>query len=313
MSLKNESTPRLSLKFGGKSDKGVKASNEDAFTASLPTESSVRKYKGAVACIADGVSCSDNAQIASQTAVTSFISDYFSTPDFWTVQQSVSKVIGSINSWLHQQSRSSQVNSDGYVTTFSALVVKSHTAHIMHVGDSRIYRLREGELELLTEDHCYQRGGESYLTRALGIEGKIDLDYRSLKVHLGDRFILTTDGVHDVLSLKKFTQLVSSDFDLEAIANDVVKISLQAGSQDNISCLLVDVDNLPTERIDEVYKDLSSLIIPPALEVGHKLDHFEIKRVLHTGTRSHVYLARDTHSKVLRVLKTPSVLSLIHI
>lgn len=308
MSLKNEVAAHLSLNFGGYSAAGVKASNEDAFTAVLPPEPSVRKYKGAAACIADGVSCSDNAQIASQTAVTNFTSDYFSTPDFWPVQQSASKVIGSINSWLHQQTRLYQTNSDSFVTTFSALIIKSHTAHILHVGDSRVYLLRDNELECLTQDHCYQRGGENYLTRALGIENKLDLDYRSHKVKLGDRFLLTTDGVHDALSHKVLTQLsTNTESNLEALANNIGQAALAAGSEDNISCLIVDVESLPIEQIDEVYKDLTKLPVPPALKVGNKIDHFEITRILHSGTRSHVYLARDTLSDDMRVLKMPSI------
>ena len=133
---------KLHLSFGGYSNAGVKAFNQDAFTARTPSEHSARKYKGAAACIADGVSCSDNAQLASQTAATNFISDYFNTPDYWTVEQSASKVISSINSWLYQQGIQSHTRADGFVTTFSALIVKSHTAHILHVGDSRVYLLR---------------------------------------------------------------------------------------------------------------------------------------------------------------------------
>jgi len=301
---------KLHLEFGGYSDAGVKATNEDAFTALLPTERSVRKYKGGAACIADGVSCSDNAQVASQTAVTNFISDYFSTPDFWTVEQSASKVIGSINSWLFEQNRHNQGNTraDSFVTTFSSLVVKSHTAHIMHCGDSRIYLIRDGEMECLTTDHCYRKGGENYLTRALGIENRLDLDYRSLKVHLGDRFLLTTDGVHEALPNKKLLELACKpNIDIETLAKEIGDASLKAGSDDNISCLLIDVTELPIERIDEVFKDLTELTIPPVLESGNKIDNFEIIRLLHSGTRSHVYLARDTINDERFVLKMPSI------
>ncbi|PWQ94677.1 bifunctional protein-serine/threonine kinase/phosphatase [Leucothrix arctica] len=299
---------KLHLNFGGYSVAGVKASNEDAFTAMLPTETSVRKYKGAVACIADGVSCSSHAQLASQTAVTNFMSDYYSTPDFWNVQQSAAKVIGSINSWLYQQGHSSSTKSDGWITTFSSLIIKSHTAHLLHAGDSRIYLLRNNELELLTQDHSYQGGGESYLTRALGIERHLDLDYKSLKVQVGDRFLLTTDGVHDTLNHKDLTELASQKgSSLEEVATHIGNVALEAGSNDNISCLIVDVTSLPIERVDELYKHLDTLKIPPALSVGQKIDQFEITQVLHSGTRSHVYLARDKHTDELRVLKMPSL------
>ncbi|RVU85565.1 bifunctional protein-serine/threonine kinase/phosphatase [Leucothrix sargassi] len=304
----DQGAAKLHLNFGGYSVAGVKASNEDAFTAMLPPEPSVRKYKGAVACIADGVSCSANAQVASQTAVTNYISDYYSTPDFWTVKQSAAKVISSINAWLYQQGLNSGINADGWITTFSSLIIKSHTAHILHAGDSRIYLLRNQQLELLTQDHSYQGGGESYLTRALGIERHLDLDYKSLKVQVGDRFLLTTDGIHDTLSHKELTELVAqNNNNLEATAKNMGQLALEAGSDDNISCLIVEVKSLPQERVEELYRNLDTLQVPPVLEVGNKLDHFEVTRILHSGTRSHVYLARDKNTDELRVLKAPSL------
>jgi len=299
---------KLHLEFGGYSDAGVKESNEDAFTVVMPDKHSVRKFKGGAACIADGVSCSENAKLASHTAVNNFALDYFSTPDFWTVEQSASKVIGSINSWLYQQGAQRHTRVDGFVTTFSALIIKSHTAHLLHVGDSRIYLLRDNKLELLTTDHCYQQGDQNYLTRALGIESGLNLDYRSLSIKLNDRYVLTTDGVHDTLSHEELEALVNTKTDdLETLAQDIGIASLNKGSKDNISCLLVDVASLPIERLEEVYNDLTKLTIPPVLVKGNKIDQFEITRVLHGGTRSHVYLARDTESQEQRVLKMPSL------
>ena len=299
---------KLHLEFGGYSDAGVKPRNEDAFTATIPDKHNARKFKGGAACIADGVSCSVNAQLASQTAVNNFALDYFSTPDFWTVEQSASKVIGSINSWLYQQGAQKQTRVDGFVTTFSALIIKSHTAHILHVGDSRIYLLRDGKLELLTKDHSYQQGEQNYLTRALGIDSALNLDYRSLTIKLGDRYLLTTDGVHDTLSHSELESLAQQQADsLESITKQIGETALRQGSEDNNSCLIVDVASLPIERIDEVYNDLTELTIPPALQVGNNIDHFQITRVLHSGTRSHVYLARDTESDEIRVLKMPSL------
>lgn len=298
---------KLHLDFGGYSDAGTKALNQDAFTALIPSEHSARKFKGAAACIADGVSCSTNAQHASQTAATNFISDYFSTPDFWTVKQSASRVISSINSWLYQQNKQNETRTDGHVTTFSALIIKSHTAHILHVGDSRIYLLRDGQLELLTRDHNYRRSNANILSRALGIEPQLELDYSSLQVKLGDRFILTSDGVHDVLNSKELQQHTSGEENLEKLAADTCKAALEKGSDDNISCLLAEVASLPIERLQEVNQNLKELVIPPVLEPGNTIDNFEIIRSLHNGTRSHVYVAKDKSNNELRVLKMPSI------
>ena len=77
------------------------------------------------------------------------------------------------------------------------MVLKSTTAHLFHVGDSRIYRLRDGDLERLTTDHQTFIGpGPAFLSRALGADLSVEIDYRKLPVVEGDLFVLTTDGVH---------------------------------------------------------------------------------------------------------------------
>ena len=75
----------LSLAYGGHTSAGLKPRNEDAFGMLLPA-SQLRFSKGAIAAIADGVSCSDNAQLASRTSVATFIQDYLSTPETWDVK-----------------------------------------------------------------------------------------------------------------------------------------------------------------------------------------------------------------------------------
>ena len=95
-------------------------------------------------------------------------------------------MIRATNSWLYAQTQQSQGRFDkdrGYVCTLSALILKQHQAHIFHVGDSRIYRIRDGEIELLTHDHrvCLS-STEHYLSRALGVDYRIEIDYQSLEL-----------------------------------------------------------------------------------------------------------------------------------
>src|SRR5690606_28355542 len=130
----------------------------------------LRASKGVVACIADGASCSDNARVASQTAVTTFITDYYSTPESWPVKTAAHKVLAALNAWLFHHGNQGVLSRDGLVTTFSAAVIKSTTAHLFHAGDSRIWLRRNGRLELLTRDHLHsQRAANPALTRALGM------------------------------------------------------------------------------------------------------------------------------------------------
>ena len=133
--------PKNELRFtlAQRSVAGSKLVNEDAIGIRLP-EGSLLKSKGAVAVIADGVSAAEAGKEASETCVHNFLSDYYSTPDSWGVKKSTSQVLTSLNRWLYSQGRQFQQAQKGYVSTFSSIIFKSQTAHILQVGDSRGYR-----------------------------------------------------------------------------------------------------------------------------------------------------------------------------
>ena len=134
----------LKVSVGQASDKGRKEINQDFHGAMLP-EGRQLQSKGVAIVIADGVSSSEVSQIAAESAVKGFLLDYYCTSDSWTVKTSARRVIAALNSWLYAQTRANGFRYDrdrGYVCTFSALIVKSASAHIFHIGDSRVYRAR---------------------------------------------------------------------------------------------------------------------------------------------------------------------------
>ncbi|MBB3167705.1 bifunctional protein-serine/threonine kinase/phosphatase [Simiduia aestuariiviva] len=297
----------LKLSFGGYSAAGAKSENQDAFAAHLPTGAAAL-LKGAVACIADGVSCSDNAQQASSTSVTLFIEDYFSTPDTWPVKTAANRVLSSLNAWLYHHGQQASARHNGLVTTFSALLIKSNTAHIFHAGDSRISVLRNNDMQTLTREHCHRaQGNKQFLTRALGMDSHLEVDYIQEETSENDIFILTTDGVHDWVTDAELKQWIcDAGADLESAAEGICARAVANGSDDNITCLLVRVDQLPLAELEEVHRKLTQLVIPPVLQEGNRLDHYEVISVLHSGTRSHVYRVLDLESKRECVLKAPS-------
>ena len=193
----------LTLTLGQYSDKGRKDVNQDFYGAIIPTEPQL-SLKGAAIALADGISSSRVSQVASETAVKSFLDDYFCTSEAASVKQSALQVISATNSWLHNLTQQSQYRYDkelGYVCTLSALIIKSSTAHILHVGDARIYHLRNGNLDQVTEDHRHWiNTTESLLSRALGTHTSLDVDYVTRDVKKGDVFILATDGVYEFSS-----------------------------------------------------------------------------------------------------------------
>ncbi|MBN7796735.1 bifunctional protein-serine/threonine kinase/phosphatase [Parahaliea mediterranea] len=298
---------RLGLEMGQYSCAGRKAINEDAIGIRAP-DGPLLTTKGVAAVIADGVSSAEAGREASQSCVTGFLSDYFSTPETWTVRHSVQQILTALNRWLYRSGQGLPDARRGFITTMSALVLKSQQAHLFHIGDSRIYLLRDGRLEQLTRDHTVPVGdGHRYLARALGLDIHLEADYRNLALERGDLFLLTTDGVHDVLGAAQLAELlVNAGDDLAATCRTLCDTALRAGSDDNLSCQLLRVSSLPTPEIDDVVGRLTQLRFPPPLAAGNVLDGFRIERELHASPRSQVYLVRDVQSGERFCMKTPS-------
>lgn len=287
---------------------GIKADNQDACGIRVPDDAS-RTTKGIAAVIADGMSGSDAGKEASEACVTGFLSDYFSTPDSWSVEHSGEKVLTALNRWLYGQSHQVYVSSKGMVTTLSALVIKSSTAYIFHVGDTRIYRHRGDGFEQLTRDHrVYVSDEKNYLSRALGIELHMEIDYRVVPVQTGDIFLLTTDGVHDFVDSDDLqSRLTSTPNHWDTVCNDLVQQALKNGSNDNLTCQIICIDRVETEDEQDFYRHLTELPFPPPLDVGHILDGYRIVREIHASKRTQVYLAVDETTGNKVILKTPSV------
>lgn len=184
---------QLRISVGQYSDKGRKEINQDFHGVYIPEEP-LLTAKGIAIALADGISSSNVAQVASEATVTGFLEDYFCTSEAWSVKKSAQRVLTETNSWLYSQTQQSQYRYDkdrGYVCTLSAMVIKSTTAHLFHLGDTRVYRLRDNNLEQLTTNHRFWVSQDkSYLSRAMGINSQLEIDYETLQVDRGDVFYL---------------------------------------------------------------------------------------------------------------------------
>jgi serine/threonine protein phosphatase PrpC len=299
----------LEVSIGSATNKGVKPINQDFMGSLIPQEPSL-SAKGIVLAMADGISSSQVSQIASQTAISSFLDDYYCTSESWSVKSSVQKVVRSINSWLFAQTRNSPYRYEkdkGYICTFSALILKSNTAHLFHSGDTRIYRLSGDQLEQLTEDHRRVVSADvSYLSRALGIDQTLEIDYQSQSIEKSDIFIICTDGVYEFIDGQKISQQIAMAESLDLAANAIIKQALTQGSDDNLSIQIVRIENVPNYQLDEI-QQLTALPVPPSLTARMHFDGYEIIREIYISSRSHVFLARDLDSLQTVIIKTPSV------
>ncbi len=308
----------LAITLGQSSTAGVKDDNEDFLGSHTPSDKTgdavQLESKGITVAIADGMSGSDGGKEASQVSVRQFIDDYYGTPESWTVKQAATKILTALNTWLYSQGQEKYGTAKGMVTTFSAMIVKSQTAHLFHVGDSRIYRLRGTDFVQLTRDHrVWISNDRDYLSRAIGIDPHLEIDYRATATETGDLYLFTTDGVHDFVSDKELHEIIKSETDPQKATDKIIEAAKANNSDDNITAQLVRIDAIPEPDKTEFYEQLTQLPFPPDLKAGNILDGYKILRELNASSRSQVYLAEDTLSEKIKgkfrkvVIKTPSV------
>ena len=305
---------KLSLSFGGYSCAGKKRQNQDAFAAFIPKQNEILS-KGIVATIADGVSSANKAAEAAQLSVTQFINDYYATPQTWSTQKSAAKVLTSLNQWLYSQSDGIYKQNAEWLTTFSALIIKSTTGYIFHVGDTRISLFRQKKITAITHDHNHKQGGKSVvLTRALGADSRLKVDVHQIDIQVGDIYLLTCDGVHEHLSNKLISEQLQtlnkqpsklpneppSNQELEQLSQQITQLAIAQGSDDNVSCLLIYIQSTPNRELVEIERDLLNKAIPPALSVGMKLDDYKVCKVIHASTRSHLYLVESLEESLVK-------------
>ncbi len=301
----------LKVSIGQHSSRGRKESNQDFHGAMIPGQP-LLGAKGIAVALADGISSSPVSRDAAESAVKGFFTDYYCTSEAWSVKTSAQKVIDATNSWLHAQSRRAYDPHDrdrGHVCTFSVVVMKSATAHLFHIGDSRIYRVVGNALEQLTEDHRVVISAEEvYLGRALGMKAQVEIDYRAVPLEPGDVFLQATDGVYEHVGGPAVARALAAHAgDLDRAAEAIAQEAFSRGSPDNLTVQILRVEELPDGEAGEAVDRAVDLPLPPLLEPRQSFDGFTIVRRLHGSSRSHVYLATDQTTGETVALKIPSI------
>ncbi|HET9576722.1 MAG TPA: bifunctional protein-serine/threonine kinase/phosphatase [Usitatibacter sp.] len=301
----------LAVRVGQHSERGRKEVNQDFHGATIPAGPPLLS-KGVAVALADGIGSSAVSRAASELAVQGLMEDYYCTSEAWSVRKSVKRVLTATNSWLHSRTQQGPLRNDmerGYVCTLSAVVIKGATAHVFHVGDSRVYRLQKGVLEPVTQEHRVRvSDGKTYLARAMGFNAQIEIDYHTLPIERGDVFVLATDGVHEHVTAHEIAEAIAHrPDDLDAAARAIVAKALDNGSPDNLTAQVVRVESLAEREGAELHERLLALPPPPILSPRDVLDGWRIMRELHGSPRSHIYLAVDAQTGRPAIIKTPAI------
>lgn len=304
------------VEIGQYSARGQRTNNEDYAAVARPAARD--EARGLIAAIADGVSGGGAGLEAAQSTVLSVVGDYHAAPDTWETTVVLDRLIGAQNAWLadHNRRRQGLRSADDAaskpgeplalaMTTLTVLVLRGQAWSLAHVGDTRAWLLRGAPPEgaQLTQDHAFEEAFQrSRLTRAIGLDDGVRVDYAQGELRIGDTFVLTTDGVHGVLGRAQLFALATAG-DAQAASEAIVRAALAAGSRDNATALVLRVKGLASGRFEDAL--IAGRELPPLrrLKIGEVIDGYVVTAPLADTGVHRLYQARDVKSGELRVIK----------
>ncbi len=233
----------MKVRVGARSDIGrARVRNEDSYLVKDP-----------LFAVADGMGGHKGGDVASSLALQT-IDAAAAAPE----QEDVERLVEQIKEANHRVLERGESDKDlrGMGTTVTALLTADGKAHVVHVGDSRAYRLRDGAFQQLTEDHTLVqrmvREGKlteeeaarhpqrSVLTRALGVDVDIPIDQLTLDVQEGDRVLLCTDGLTSMVGRERIQGILEGEAEPQAACERLIDAANRAGGDDNITVIVID-------------------------------------------------------------------------
>lgn len=204
-----------------------------------------------VVAVADGMGGHAGGKVASETALQKLQEKVQSVPAaFWEEESQISpkltEIITSLHNEIIEQSRDHAELAEMGTTLSGVLFSSPGKTFLFHVGDTRIYRFRQGELHLLTRDHSMQGQGHSFTANALvnaiggGVERfYVDVEQIDNAIQESDLLMLSTDGLHDKVAEEEITKQLAMLGTLEAKSTNLLQMALQVGGYDNVTVVLL--------------------------------------------------------------------------
>jgi protein phosphatase len=242
---------RVAEQYSGSDTGRQRRANEDALMVRSP-----------LFVVADGMGGAQAGEVASKLAVEAFQGGL---PDGGQPELDLAHLAQAANARIHELSHANAEQA-GMGTTLTAIYVGEREVAIAHVGDSRAYCLREGRLLKLTDDHslvdelmrqgrltpeeAVEHPQRSVITRALGIEGTVEVDTRSFKGRAGDVYLICSDGLTTMVSEDRIAEILNATPRLRDAGEALIAEANHAGGRDNITVVLL--------RLEEVGGEVSA-------------------------------------------------------
>lgn len=245
----------VQTKIGARTDLGlIRENNEDKFEFFEPEEPEFLATKGCFYAVADGMGGHASGQIASELALKTILRTYYSDPAEDTAQSLVS-AIRAANSYIYEVGKSVP-GRDGMGTTCTAAVIWEGRLIIGHVGDSRAYLIRDGEIRQITKDHSWvaeqvERGAltqeeaesspfRNVITRSLGIAPEVEVDVFQESLRVEDIVLLCSDGLSGYVSDSEILEIAGTSSPALA-AMKLVDRANEHGGGDNVTVLIIGI------------------------------------------------------------------------
>jgi len=274
----------LQLSFAHFSANGPRPENQDASRLVTPMPA-LAASKGYLFALADGVSHCVDGGLAARSTLQALALDYYATPETWGIAQSLDRLLLAQNRWLQ---------ANGLLTTLSALVLRGRRFTLAHVGDCRVYRWHAGQLQRVSEDHVWEQPDMQHvLKRALGLDQYVVMDYLDGELREGERWLLLSDGVWATLGDANITSILREQDNLDSAVQTLVSAAHLAGSQDNASALLIQVDGLGRDNLGDTLIQLQQWPLPPVLKAGQWFEGWQVEALLGQSRQSLLYRVRD--------------------
>ena len=295
---------KLIVEVGVQTDIGRRQANED-FGACLGASGNALPGRGVAAALADGVGGAKGGRVAAETAVRGFLDAYVGLDPMRGVKRNAIAAVAAMNAWVNTQGHVDS-SLEAMACTFTALILRGRLAHIVHVGDTRLYRLRASVLTRLTTDHVPTRGAvRNVLLRAVGGEQDIRVDYAVEPSREHDRYLLCSDGVHGGLSDRFIETEMLRRAGPQETAERLVGAAIDARIGDNATAMVIDVVGLPEADQIDLSAVVEALPILPAPRVGAVVDSYNLKILLADGQYSRVFRAVDQTDGRIVIVKFP--------
>jgi serine/threonine protein phosphatase PrpC len=260
----------MRLVFAAATDVGrMRKNNEDSYLISQP-----------VAAVADGMGGHSAGEVASAIAIEELatLGDRGPWENETAATDDLKQAILRANRRIREMAASDH-KLNGMGTTLVALLEDGDMVHVANVGDSRGYLLRQGELSQVTVDHSLvqelvddgrlspedaeRHPQRSVITRALGIEPEVEFDQFTYKLQVGDRLLLCSDGLSDVVGTTQIRNVLLRVRSPQKAARQLVTVANEQGGPDNITVIVVDaVDESARPEVEDETGDLTAGAMP---------------------------------------------------